>query len=341
MGVLLLAALSGCASTRYGEEKFADSRSETCPENLEQGLRLTAFSQPLKSAHTSEGGGLQRRVVISAAPLYAQAGTRIVWSRLSLRTLGGNFTSWTRLKTTRTLLDSDTSKPPSKRDQRDPLNELAAVDFSSGQIIVLRSTQTGANLGGAVVLDIMLVPGGVPVDETFLRVPKLWKSREQPLAGDELQVELLPTRHPPGFDGIEGLIDFNYVVQSRRLRQEWLCAAEAHIMLVDRDAVRPPYWDLGISELNGNRKYWLALFDESHGAFRAMFESPAAANAFASWIRASGATKAGPYTLGLFDGTKPKTLRPFVPVDKTVLETFQPLVPGEAKDLRAGPLGEP
>jgi hypothetical protein len=110
---------------------------------------------------------------------------------------------------------------------------------------------------------------------------------------------------------------------------------------VDRDEVRPPYWDLGVSQLNAGRKYWLALFDESHGVFRALFDTPAAANAFASWIRTTGSDKAGPYTLGLFDGSQPKSLRPFVPVDQSAFDTFRPLLPEQAKDLRVGPLGVP
>jgi hypothetical protein len=313
---LLAMALFGCVATNTVDIEHFDA----CPDTLEPGINLTAFSRPLRSA----AGTLQRRIVVTAAQTYAQRGTRIVWSRLSIRSLGGNFLSWSRLKT-----------------NRGPRDESNSVSYSPGQLIVTRETQTGVNLAGSVMLDAALTPGGITVDDTVMRIPKLWESRTKPLAAQDLQIELLPVRHAPGYDGIEALINLDYIVQNPRQHREWSCSAQAHALLVDRDEVRPPYWDLGVSQLNAGRKYWLALFDESHGILRALFESPAAANAFATWIRASGSDKAGSFTLGLFDGTQPKSLRPFVPVDKTAFDTFRPLLAAEAKDLRVGPLGQP
>jgi hypothetical protein len=330
---------AGCVTSPSVTQPVSFDRVETCPEPIEQGLALTAFSLPIKGA--GDRDTLERRIVITAAPLRAQQGTTIVWSRLSLRSLGGTFTGWTRLKTDRTLVEADTHKHPSRRSARGAATETATVSYSAGQLIVLRSALTNASLAGAVILDTTVIPGGITVDDTAMRIPRLWQSRREPLAPRDVQIQLLPVRHAPGYDGIEALVNLEYLVQSKRLKREWTCTAETQLTIVKRAAVRPPYWDIGTSKLNAPRNYWLALYAPSVGVLRAMFESPAAATAFANWVRVTGADSVGDYALGVFDGRRPKDLRPFVPVDKSVLQTFRPLEADERDQLRVGALGEP
>jgi hypothetical protein len=117
-------------------------------------------------------------------------------------------------------------------------------------------------------------------------------------------------------------------------------SARTRTTLADREAVRPPLWDLGTSTLNAPRTRWLGLRDAGSGVIRAIFDSPTAATSFANWIRATHARRAGPYEIGLFE-REGRALRPFVPVDLSAVPTFRPLMSGDERGLRVGPLGEP
>jgi hypothetical protein len=192
----------------------------------------------------------------------------------------------------------------------------------------------------AVMADVVLLPGGVPIEESVLRIQQLWDAKGAALAPNVVRIDLEPARHVPGLDAIEAELVLDYVHWNSRTRQACKASAMTRATLVDKDAVRPPLWDLGVSTLNQSRTQWLGLRDSQSGAFRAVFDSPTAATSFANWIRATRSTRAGPYEIGLFERSN-YALRPLVPVDRGVPETFQPITADQQDQLRVGPLGGP
>jgi hypothetical protein len=105
-------------------------------------------------------------------------------------------------------------------------------------------------------------------------------------------------------------------------RDVWRCSYETRVTLLDHDAALPPLWDLRVAAHDGRPPRWLALFTPSTGPFRAIFSDPAAAQALATWLRATAATQAGQYQLGLFeadDGRDDST----IPADRNIARTFK------------------
>jgi hypothetical protein len=189
-------------------------------------------------------------------------------------------------------------------------------------------------------VDLLMLPGGVPIDESVVRIPALWKSGGVPLTAEDIQVQLEPTRHVPGYDLVEADVVLDYLLVANEFAA---CrgSARARVVLIDRDAVRPPLWDVGVSDPNLPRTRWVALSNALNGVFRAVFDSPAAAASFANWVRTTRSTRIGAYEVGLFQSSGREPLRPLVPVDRAATSTFQTLLPADADRLRVGPLGEP
>jgi hypothetical protein len=280
------------------------------------------------------GARLARRLTVSFAPGSLARGDAVLWTRLEIRTLGGTLDGWLRLQSGALKIDAASTAG------RRSWPEQASIQSGPGYLRVRRSAAYGTNLANAVRVDLLLRPGGIPIDESVVRVSELWGKRREALAPDAVRVELEPVRHVPGFDTIEAEIRLEYVIA--RAGQAGACRglAQKRVVLVSREAVRPPLWDLGVSSMNSGRSRWLALSSPSSGVFRAVFDSPVAAASFANWIRVSHATEVGPYQIGLVPYGRP-AMRPLVPVDRGAQETFTPLVPRDFGELRPGPLGEP
>ena len=175
-------------------------------------------------------------------------------------------------------------------------------------------------------IDVQVTPGGVAVDDTVVRIPRLWRADGTPLPAREVTAELLPVRHPPGLDTVEASLTLNFVIRIGQGGDEWSCSAEARATLVDREAVRQPYWDLGLASDNSARREWLALFDAALGGIRLVFDSPAAAHSFAEWLRATRSSEVGRYTVRVFKQS-PQSLRP--------------LTDSDIDAVAIGPIGEP
>jgi hypothetical protein len=122
-------------------------------------------------------------------------------------------------------------------------------------------------------------------------------------------------------------------------RDIWRCSYETRFTLVDRNSVLPALWDLHIGSGQGRPKRWLALFDPALGPFRAIFTSAGSAQAFATWLHATGATRAGRYQLGLFeaDGGKSQST---IPADQDIANNFRPASVDEVHALTVGRVGE-
>ncbi len=286
-------------------------------------------------------GTVARRVVLSAEPENLAPGVRMTWSRLSIRTFGGTFAGATRVVTDFSSLEPSSSTRPFAVRKRGDRQELLSLELSPGEIIVTRAALHRASLFGSVVLDLAMTPGGVPVDETIVHIPKLWNAAREAVAPSDVDVELIPVRHPPGIDGVDGMFTLEYSLQQKRGHPEWRCKTDATATLISKQDAQPPLWDLGVSELNEARTAWLALYDDRLGPVRAIFDSPQAAAAFANWGRATRATRVGRFSIGLFTATPDVPLRPTVPVDSTIAKTLRPITPEDWDTVRAGRLGEP
>jgi hypothetical protein len=301
-------ALAACAGTPHRAEFSRGYPLHDCPDALEGQVRLEVETQ---SIETDNPGALGRRLFISVTPAGLRADDRVVWSTLTVASYGGTFAGWDRLR-----------QP--KSDQR---RQLATVALAPGQLRVTRAARGGrTDLAGMYSIDVLLIPGGVAVDDTVVRIPQLWHEDGTPLPAHEVTAQLLPVRHPPGLDMVEANFTLDFVVRLGQGGDEWTCSAETRATLVDREAVRQPFWDLGLASANSARREWLALFDPALGGVRLVFESPAAAKSFADWMRATRATQVGKYAVRAFRQS-PQSLRP--------------LNDREIETLAVGPIGEP
>jgi hypothetical protein len=343
-------AIAACNTTPPHRAEFSGSVPvEDCPDSLQGRVALSAEVFDLPAPPVVQGnnyvptiGAPARRLLISATPAALDPRDRITWSELSIDAYGGTFQSWTRLVTDRVALDPlAPQQPATRRDIKGSDSELATVTLFPGQIKVTRVARGNADLAGTVAVDLVVMPGGIVVDNNVVHIARLWTPEGMPLASKDVTVEFSPTRHPPGLDVVEASAELKFVVRQAKTGDEWVCSAQTRTTLVSEDDIRLPLWDLGLASANAGRKSWLAVFSPSVGAVRMMFGSPAEANALANWIQTTHATTLGQYTLGVFQQSRTPKGPSFVPVDAEALKTFRPLTDADMPAIRVGPVGEP
>jgi hypothetical protein len=346
--MLTLITLAGCATTRdasVGENRLVE---HPCPAELQGQVVVSAAaaprSIPLELA-TDEGfvktyGVVGRRVMISVAPMDAARGMRILSSTLAITTLGGTFEGWAALSDEVVSLDATRrARAPSRTRRANPAGRRA-IDVIPGRLRIAPFLSAPSLQAQTVMLDVLVTPGGVPVDELVVSEGPMWTPDQRPVPPDALLVTLTPARHFTVFDAVEGKVSLEFVAaKSRSAHERWRCAFDTSVTLVERDAERPPLWDLRTPVRGGKKKSWLALYDPKIGPIRAIFTSPAAANGFASWIRQTGALRAGQYRLGMFQPADEE--RPPVPVEHSIADSFHPASVRELNALVVGRLGEP
>lgn len=226
-------------------------------------------------------------------------------------------------------------------DPAQPSQETSTVISSPGQLKITRVTKAHADLVGTQSIDLLIMPGGIAVDDTVVRFAALWTDQGTPLPSDHISPQFVPLRHPPALDVVEATLELTFIVRVAETKDEWVCAIDARVILVDRESLRQPLWDLGIASANAVRKDRLALFDPSLGAVRLIFDHPASAHAFASWMRATGATRIGDYSLSIVQQPTPRGTRPFGPVTEEAMQTLRPVTESELGIIKVGPAGEP
>lgn len=344
----VLILFSACASPPHRAEFDGSMPVQDCPEQFNGLVSLSGEALPIalpdslvRDGIAQTSGQFARRIVISAAANGALRADRITWSTLSLSTFGGTFRSWTALQTPFTVVDAlkpatVAALPPVANNES---AEAASVMFAPGQIKVIRSARGRTDLAGTLALDVVVMPGGIEVDHTVLRVTQLWTKDGAPLPTEAVEFELAPARHPPGYDVVEMGMELKFIVRVGKRGDEWSCAAESRVTLVDEDAIRQPLWDIGVASTNGGRSKWLAVSDPAAGVIRLIFESPSAANAFASWVKMTRATAFGRYSLGVFERPASRS-RTFSPLEPEAMQTFRPITPADVAQLRVGALGE-
>jgi hypothetical protein len=147
-------------------------------------------------------------------------------------------------------------------------------------------------------------------------------------------------RHLTTFDIVEAdaILDVEGT-DSASSRGTWKCSYETRFTLVDHESVLPELWDLHIASRDGKPKRWLAFFNPSVGPFRAIFTNAQTARAFSSWLRLTGATRAGRYQLGLFEADNGRSAST-IPADRDIASTFRPASAEDVQNFTVGRLGE-
>ena len=345
----MVAIFAGCASPAHRVEFSGVTPMQDCPEKFRQSLVVSAQSLPIAvPAAVVEAGSEQtegrfaRRIVISTGVGGALRAARVTWMSVSIATFGGTFLGWMSLQTPFTVVDAVTpaAAGPLSPGAKTDAAEAAAVSFAPGAIKLIRSARPGRDLAGTVALDILVMPGGVEVDDTVLRVKSLWTKQGSAIPPSDVEFELVHSRHPPGYDTVEAGIDVEAVVQFGKEGDEWSCAAEGRVTIVDQESIRQPLWDIGIASSNGRRSRWLALSDPAAGIIRLVFDSPAAAKSFVSWIQTARPAQLGRYSLAVFEPTMSRTRRSFAPIDTSAMQTLRSLTPADFAALKIGALGE-
>lgn len=185
------------------------------------------------------------------------------------------------------------------------------------------------------------MPGGTVIDDTVLGEVRLWQADGSAVQPADAKIELTPIRHPPGLDAVQASLQLDYIVRLGASGEEWACSAEARVTLLDQDAVRQAFWDLGLAPKNAGRREWLALHSSETGAVRLTFDSPEAANSFAAWLQTTRATQVGGYNIGAFTQRQITATRPYGPLDAEAMQTYRPLRPQDLPTITVGPVGEP
>lgn len=350
LGLSLTLLLSGCSSTSDKRRPEFTSGFPTydCPPHLEAQTRILAEVFPLADVHVQEYsiktiGARARRIMLTLEPAGLSADDTIVWSSTTVSSLGGTFSKWTRLQSRQQTLEPMSTQPTVRGSNKNMKlrDESASVVASPGQLRITRIAQAQGNLVDALFVDVTIMPGGSVVDDIEVSTQQLWDANGQPRSPDVIGFNVTPVRHPPGLDVVEGLIEATFVVRVGRTGEEWACSANTRVTLVDRDAVRLPYWDVGFAPKNAARQEWLALFDPARGAIRPIFSSPEAANAFANWLQLSKPTHIAGYTVGAFKQRNFRQTRPYGVVNADSMGTFRPIAADDFSIIRAGAVGEP
>jgi hypothetical protein len=191
-----------------------------------------------------------------------------------------------------------------------------------------------------IAFDVVLAPGGAPADKPTVSLPALWAPDGHPIPPNSLEIAVSAERHPTVFDVVEArvVLDLDGAGPARA-RDSWRCSYETRATLVDHESVLPELWDLHTAPRDGKAERWLALFEPATGPFRAVFTSAQSAQAFATWLRATGATYAGRYQLTLFEPDSGRS-RSTLPPDRDIASKFQPASVADLQTLAVGRLGE-
>jgi hypothetical protein len=326
-------ALAGCAHPPHRAELSGGYAAYDCPDVLNGQVTLQAEVRPVDlrvadflDPAIATSGSVGRRLLISITPSGLQSKDRIVWSALSVATYGGTLLGWERL---------NIGVPTSGREQ------LSNVGLSPGQLKITRIAKGRADLTGNYSVDLLVMPGGVVVDDSIVHVPALWRDLKTPLRAEAVAPQLVPVRHSPGLDVVQADLELSFVVRIDATGDEWACSAQTRVTLVDVDSLRLPFWDLGLAAANSSRKEWLAMTDPALGAVRLVFDDPTSAHAFASWLRTTRSTRVGAHELAVFQQSGRLTGKPFGPIGEDMMRTLRPITDQDIDRIAVGPAGEP
>jgi hypothetical protein len=229
--------------------------------------------------------GTGRRVLLAVHVKRPLPPMRLVAGSLDILTFGGTLAGWARIVEPRSAV---------RRESIDVEGGwLQIAPFLPGRRLHARSE----------AVDLLVVPGGGPRAQLALRPGPLWNAHGQPMAARSLRVRLVPEIHMTRLHAVEATASFRFVVRHLSAAHErWRCTIATRFPLVDHEAARPDLWVLTYKPPRGAARAALALYSARTGAFEAVFLDPQTARAFAHWMGAVRARRAGAFRLGFIDG---------------------------------------
>jgi hypothetical protein len=316
-----------------------------CPEWTSGQLGLVVSVAPIAvpdALTVSEGAvsgyGIQaRRISIAVKPPQMASSVSLSSSALSIYIFGGIFRGWV---TPDGQLGIG-SKAALAKPQSRVVSSTQALEVTPGRVSVTPFLSGKRLHAQTQAIDIAILPGGVAVDQPVVSATSFWDKDERPIAPAQLDVKLSPLRLSSVYRTVEAKIKLDYEISNTSGSERFSCSATRQGVLVDRDAIRPALWDVGVPTQFGARKKWLALYSPATGAVRAVFTTPEAANAFTRWVQQVSAVTAGKFSLGLFTPAEPNEEEPILPSDASIMETFQPITGEELVHLRVGEIDKP
>jgi hypothetical protein len=323
IGALLSA---GCQNTKPLPDVPDNTELAACPDPVQSNiaLRVSVSARELpKELVTSEGVPkgypfLGRKMLFAIVPHGAARDLTILDSDLTVAPAGGTFEGWA------------TSASAS-----------GGIDVVPGRLRIDPILAGGRFRPQTSAVDAVIRLGGAPFDQAVMATGALWDGDQHPISPDVLQVTFTPLRHFTVYDAVNATVTLRLVAQPAHTDLPCRATVETIVQLVDREAARPPLWDLGTSYRGGARKRWLALYDPHIGPVRAIFTDPVAARGFAMWVRQTGATQVGRFQLGTFESEDLRGTVTTVPTDRAIMQSYRAITPEERAALVVGPLGEP
>lgn len=335
----LLGVLTACRAPPPPAGAATGTPAE-CPQRLRGQIRLTASAIPLSLPQVlaTESGSARpqelvaRRLLLAASPAAASAGAKISASTLAISVVGGTFGGSVSAASPG---EDHTAVSPLPRE----LDRSRALEVIPGQLRIEPFFSSPHLKAQTLALDVTVVPGGTARSRPLTAVSPLWNALGEPVAPADTSLTVTTAAHLTTYSAVEAQVQLDVEGFDRRDSRyvPWQCSYEAHFTLVDH-AVLPPLWTLQLA-LRGKPVRWLALLAPATGPFRAVFSDPAVAQSFASWLRATSATQAGGYQLGVFeadDRPEPSVL----PADRDIARTFRPATSAELGMLTVRRLGE-
>ena len=254
---------------------------------------------------------------------------RLSASTLSIYIFGGIFRGWA-------TPDSQFADAQSKI-----VSSTQALEAIPGRVSVAPFLSGKKLHAQTQSIDIAILPGGVAVDQPVVSAISFWDKDGRPIAPAQLDVKLSPLRLSSVYRTVEAKVKLDYEISNSSGSERFSCSATRQAVLVDRDAIRPALWDVGVPTQYGARKTWLALYSPATGPVRAVFTTLEAAIAFTRWAQQVSAVTAGNYRLGLFTPADRNEEEPVLPADASIMETFHPITAEELVNLRVGEIDKP
>lgn len=330
MGTSIATVLVGCEAPPPKPDEAARANPADCPDELRERVRVAASATALVLPSRADEL-LARRLLISAAPTPSATGTRVSWSAATVTIVGGTFAGFHA---------AESRSGPAVRSSPWEVSRNRAVEVIPGRVRIEPFLSSSKLHAETIALDVMVVPGGVPADKMTVALPPLWTPDGKPVPPEALEMSVSAERHLTAFDVVEARVSLDVEgAVSVGSHGIWRCTYETRFTLADHDSVLPALWDLHIASRDGKPRRWLALFNPAVGPFRAIFTDAQAAQAFATWVRSTGATRVGPYQLGLFEADKGRS-QATIPADRDIGSNFHPASADDVQILTVGRLGE-